>query len=229
MKKATRTLAFIALVVDAVVSAVVYPILPERVPVHWNIVGEADRFGSKAEAVLLGPLLIAGIWALLLVLSRIDPRRAVRSAPVEGDAAPDEADGSYWTVIHLVVVVIAAIHGVVLLAASGMVSGVPRALALALALFLLLPGNFMGRLRPNWFVGIRTPWTLSSDDVWRRTHRLAARLMSAGGLILLPMALLLPPQGAVIAAMVITLLSTLIPAGWSYFAWRGERGGRAGA
>lgn len=229
MRRATRTLAFVALLADAVVSAVVYPMLPERVPVHWNILGEPDRFGSKLEAVLLGPMLIAGIWALLQVLSRIDPRRATRPPVVEGDAAPEEADGSYWTVIHLVVVAIAVIHGVVLLAASGVLTGVNRAVALGLALLLLLPGNFIGRLRPNWFVGIRTPWTLASDEVWHRTHRLAAVLMVAGGLILLPLALLLPVRGALIAAVVVTLLATLIPAGWSYLAWREERAGRPGA
>jgi uncharacterized membrane protein len=80
-----------------------------------------------------------------------------------------------------------------------------------------------GELRPNWFVGIRTPWTLASDDVWRRTHRLAAVLMVGGGLSLLPLALLLPPPAAVVAAVAVTLVATLGPAGWSYFAWRAGR------
>lgn len=116
----------------------------------------------------------------------------MRSPSALGDEAPGESDGSYWTVIHLVLVALALLHGGILLAASGLVRGPDRLIALDLALFLLLPGNFMGRLRPNWFVGIRTPWTLASDEVWRRTHRLAAALMVGGGLLLLPLALLLP-------------------------------------
>lgn len=223
--KAMRTLAATALAGDAVLSAVVYHLLPERVPIHWNLAGHVDRYGSKLEVVLLGPLGIAGIWALLLVLSRIDPRRADRPLSGPPDAVPGEADGSYWTVIHLVLVALALLHGAILLAASGVVSGPDRVIAVALALLLLLPGNFMGRLRPNWFVGIRTPWTLASDEVWRRTHRLAAALMVGGGLLLLPLSLLLPAPRAVLVAVAVTLLATLGPAAWSYFAWRDTRKG----
>jgi len=224
--KVTRTLALVAFAADAVLSVAVYPLLPERVPVHWNAAGHADRLGSRLELVLLGPLLVGGLWALMLVLSRIDPRRVEQPAAEPG-AAPGEAEGSYWTVIHLVVVALALLHGGLLLAASGRLAGTDRAIALGLALFLLLPGNFVGRLRPNWFVGIRTPWTLASDDVWRRTHRLAARLMVCGGLLLLPLALLLPPSAANVAAVVVTVAATAGPAVWSYFDWRGTRRARA--
>ena len=223
--KGTRTLALVALAADAVLSAAAYRLLPERVPIHWNLSGQVDRHGSKLELALFGPLAIAGVWALLLLLSRIDPRLADRPRGELPDATPGESEGSYWTIIHLVVVALVLLHGGIILSASGLVRGPDRLLAVGLALLLLLPGNFMGRLRPNWFVGIRTPWTLASDDVWRRTHRLAAGLMVGGGLLLLPLALLLPPSRAVVAAVVITLLATLGPAGWSYFAWREVRRG----
>jgi len=217
--KATRALALCALAADAVLSAVLYGRLPERVPVHWNLSGQVDRYGSKAELVFLGPLFIAGLWGLMVLLSRIDPRRAARAAE-ETSGPMDQADGSYWTVIHLVLFALAFLHGALLLTAAGHLAVRGRAVALALALLLVLPGNFLGRLRPNWFVGIRTPWTLSSDEVWRRTHRLGAVLMVAGGLLLLPLALWLPPPQALITAVLVTLASTLGPAVWSYFAWR---------
>jgi uncharacterized membrane protein len=163
----------------------------------------------------------------MLVLSRIDPRRAERAPGVTPDAPASEADGSYWTFIHLVVVTLALLHAGILLAAAGILNGPVRFMAVGLALLLMLPGNFIGRLRPNWFVGIRTPWTLASDEVWRRTHRLAAILMVGGGLVLLPLALLLPAPRALTAAVVITLLATVGPAVWSYFAWRTLRQARA--
>jgi uncharacterized membrane protein len=221
--KSTRTLALVALAADVVLSAVLYGRLPEHVPVHWNLLGRPDRFGSKLELVFFGPLAIASVWGLVLLLSRIDPRRVERSSSNAGDAAPGDAEGSYWTVVHLVVVALVLLHGAILLAASGFAQGPNRLVALALALLLLLPGNFLGRLRPNWFVGIRTPWTLASDEVWRRTHRLAATLMVGGGFLLLPLALLLPAPHALVAAVVVTLLATLGPAVWSYFAWRASR------
>ncbi len=218
-----RTLAAIALAGDAVLSAVLYRLLPERVPLHWNFAGHADRYGSKLELVLFGPLGIACIWALLLLLSRIDPRRAERRLSEPLDTGAGDMEGSYWTVIHLVLVALVLLHGAILLAASGVVNGPDRVIAIALALLLLLPGNFMGRLRPNWFVGIRTPWTLASDEVWRSTHRLAAGLMVGGGLLLLPLALLLPAPQAMGVAIAITLVATLGPAVWSYFAWAKTR------
>jgi uncharacterized membrane protein len=218
--KATRTLALLALLADAVLSAVMYGLLPERVPMHWNISGHVDRYGSKLELVLFGPLLLAGLWGLMLVLSRMDPRRAEAKAKAPEDGSKADVEGSYWTVIHLVVVALALLHAGILLAAAGILTGVDRFVTVGLALLLLLPGNFIGRVRPNWFVGIRTPWTLASDEVWRRTHRLAAVLMVGGGLLLLPLGLLLPGPAAIAIGVAMTLVATLGPAVWSYFAWR---------
>jgi uncharacterized membrane protein len=218
--KATRTLALLALMADAVLSALMYRLLPERVPMHWNISGHVDRYGSKLELVLFGPLLLAGLWGLMLVLSRMDPRRVEARAKVPEDGDKADIEGSYWTVIHLVVVALALLHAGILLAAAGILTGLDRFVAVGLALLLLLPGNFIGRVRPNWFVGIRTPWTLASDEVWRRTHRLAALLMVGGGLLLLPLGLFLPGPAAIAVAVAVTLVATLGPAVWSYFAWR---------
>jgi uncharacterized membrane protein len=215
--KTARALALLAVAADAVLSAIAYQRLPERVPLHWNFSGHVDRYGSKLELVLIGPLGLAGLWALMLLLSRIDPRRAEGPAP---DALPSDAEGSYWTFIYLLLVTLALLHAGILLAAAGVLAEPSRFLSLGLALLLLIPGNFIGRVRPNWFVGIRTPWTLASDDVWRRTHRLAAVLMVGGGLLLLPLSLLLSAPRALTAALVVTLLATLGPAVWSYFAWQ---------
>jgi uncharacterized membrane protein len=224
--KATRALALLALAADGLLSAFIYPLLPQRVPTHWDLAGRVDGYGSRLVLVLSGPLGIACLWLLLLLLSRIDPRRAERAAGEGLHAAPEEANGSYWTVIHLVLLGLAFLHGGLLLVASGMLGSPNRLIALGVALLLLLPGNFMGRLRPNWFVGIRTPWTLASDEVWRRTHRLAAVLMVGAGLLLLPLALLLPARTALGTAVAVTLAATLGPAVWSYFAW--QKGRRVG-
>jgi uncharacterized membrane protein len=218
--KATRTLALLALAADAVLSAVAYQRLPARVPVHWDFSGHVNRYGSKLELVLVGPLGLAGLWALMLLLSRIDPRRAERQASAAPDALPSDADGSYWTFIYLLLVTLALLHAGILLAAAGVLGEPSRFLAVGVALLLLIPGNFMGRLRPNWFVGIRTPWTLASDDVWRRTHRLAAVLMVGGGLVLLPLCLLLSAPRALTVGIVVALVATLGPAVFSYFAWQ---------
>jgi uncharacterized membrane protein len=86
--------------------------------------------------------------------------------------------------------------------------------------FLVLFGNFIGRLRPSWFIGIRTPWTLSSDVVWRRTHRLAGRLMVPAGLLAVLLAVVLPAPAAFAAAIVLLLGALLAPAAFSFYYWR---------
>ena len=213
-----RIAALSALVADLLACAFAWSRLPERPAVHWNLRGEADRYGSRLEIVLLGPALILGVWLLMEVLLKVDPKRV--AAQRNAEATPEERNGTIDLVVAVVLALVAVAHGLSLLAASGLLTDPPRAQALLLAAFLLIAGNFFARLRPSWFVGIRTPWTLSSDDVWRRTHRLAGRLMVPAGLIGIPVALALPGARALVVVVVLTLASLCGPAVWSYFAWR---------
>src|SRR5439155_2800501 len=99
-----------------------------------------------------------------------------------------EREGALQTALALVLGLFALLHVLILAQSLGLLKEPPRAHAVLMAAFLIVLGNFIGRLRPSWFVGIRTPWTLSSDAVWRRTHRLAGRLMVPAGLLALLLA-----------------------------------------
>jgi uncharacterized membrane protein len=140
------------LAVIAATSAWAWTTLPDRIPVHWNLAGEADRYGTKGGTLFILPAVALATYLLLVFLPRIDPGRAnyARFA------------GSYTVLRTAVLALQLGIYSVVLLATAG--AQVDGALLVSLgmgALFLVL-GNVMGKLRPNWFVGIRTPWTLSS-------------------------------------------------------------------
>ena len=206
---------------EALLSALLWRRLPERVAVHWDLSGGANGFAPRLQAVLLGPSMLLGLGILLAVLYRTDPRR--RSAP-PADAPPREASGTRWMVEVIVLGLVASLNALTILAAAGFVRDVGRALAIFLALMLLLLGNVIGRVRPSWFVGIRTPWTLSSDAVWRRTHRAAARAMFTAGVIALPCALWLPQHAAQGVVLGLVLASTLGPAIASWFWWLRESG-----
>lgn len=215
----TRRLAALsAFLADALACALVWSRLPERVAVHWGFHGEPNGWGSRTTAVLLGPGLIALLFLGLEVFLRVDPKRVAAGRDLE--ATPGERDGTLDLFIALAFTLLALLHGVLLLVGAGLLSDPPRAHALILASFLLVAGNFFGRLRPSWFVGIRTPWTLSSDEVWRRTHRLAGRLMVPSGLLGIPLALALPGARSFEVVTVLLLVSLCGPAVWSYFAWR---------
>ena len=205
-----------ALVVQVVTAALVWGRLPERVPLHWNFAGEADRFGPRLQLVLLGPALLLGLWAVLALVSRIDPKA---SLPLPADAPPAE-EGAREAVVLIVLALLGVLHVGLLLSAAGLLAGGPRLHALWIAALMLLLGNFLGRVRPNFFVGIRTPWTLSDDRVWRRTHRVSGRLLVAGGLLAVVLCALLPGSAALVAAVVLISAALGGPAVLSYFWWR---------
>lgn len=214
-----RIVALLALCTDMAVTALLWPRFPERVPAHWDFQGRVDRYGSKLGLVLLGPALILLTWLVLELVRLIDPRWLQRR-PAEGGAPRTETEGAREAVESLLISFVAVLHLGVLLLGAGIFRESTRVLAVLMDAFLIVLGNFIGRVRPNWFIGIRTPWTLSSDDVWRRTHRLAARFMVALGLLFLPLIMILPDRVVLGASLAVLLAAGLLPAAWSYVYWR---------
>lgn len=185
-----------------------------QLPVHWGLDGQPDRATGKWSA-LLQP---AGITALLAVLLYFLPNLEPRGRNLE------RSRGLYLMAWGTVLAIGAAIQVAVLSAALGW--GVPtgRLIFGVLGLGLAAIGNQLGKSRRMFFIGIRTPWTLSSEDVWIRTHRLGGKLMVAGGL-LLSAASLMPLGGEVLglAMVAIVTVATGVPVIYSYFAWRAEK------
>lgn len=194
-------LAALAVVLGALLAtAWMLPHLPPTVPMHWNAHGQVDRMGSRAELFIL-PLVMAGLLALWPVLARVSPQ----------GYGVERFHGTYWFGGFAVMAVLAFIHVLTLCAASGAGIDGGRAVAGALAVLFILLGNVMGKVKPNFWMGIRTPWTLTNERVWYATHRLAAKTMTVAGLAgLLLVGLKL--QGAVTPVLV---AGALLPAAWS--------------
>lgn len=192
-----------------VAGLVAYPHLPERVPAHWNLAGEVDRYQSRFWGAFAMPLLGLGIYLLMLVAPRWDPRREnyARFLPV------------YRFTRTALVLLTAVLQGVILAAGLGRAVPVGLIVQCALSSLFLFLGNQLGRVRPNYFFGIRTPWTLASEEVWRRTHRLGAWLLVGAGLVGLASAPLPAPFNAALffgGLAVAVVWSTL----YSYFVFR---------
>lgn len=195
-------------------SIAVFSQLPDRLPTHWGLSGEVDRWSGRTEGAFFLPAVMVGMWALLTFLPRIDPRRKNY----------DKFRGTYDAIVAMVLGVILLVHVAIL--ASGLGYSIPmeRVIPMTVGALLIALGNLLPRARPNWFVGIRTPWTLSSDRVWERTHRLGGLLFVLTGIILI-VAGLIPSVvsiGVAIAAGVLTTAVTLV---YSYVAWRQEQAG----
>ena len=183
--------------------------IPPRVPVHWGLDGQPDRYGGRVEALVVPSLLALALYVLLRVMPRFDPgRENYRSFA-----------GTYDLIRFLVLAAVAAGTVLTVLAATGRIEmRTDRAVTLMGCLIVAL-GGVLGKVRPNWFVGIRTPWTLSSARAWTRTHRMGGWLFVAGGLATV-VAGLFRPSWAFAVLMVSVGASAVVSIAYSYWVWR---------
>jgi uncharacterized membrane protein len=193
----------------------VYARLPQRIPSHWNLQGQVDGWMEKPWGVLMQPLIATVMLGALWLLSRIDPRRA----NVERFAEDRRL------IINLIILVFAVIEVATLGHALGWPVQVDRVIMAAIGLLLVGLGNYLPRIRSNWFMGIRTPWTLDNERVWRATHRIGGRTFVAGGLVIALAALLPDPVRAWISGAAIAV-AVAVPLVYSYVAYRRDLAGR---
>ena len=195
-------------------SAAVYTRLPDTMAVHWDIDGNPNGWMPRAVGAAFGPVMILLLGFLMRFVPRIDPR-------AENYA---RFGGAYEVIVASVLVLMLVVHGVVLAVALGYHISVSRIVpALVGALFVVI-GNMMPLVRPNWWFGIRTPWTLSNDRVWTRTHRLAGYCMAGGGLLMIVAVLVLPPALGIAMLLTVAIAATVGPALYSYLTWKREEG-----
>ncbi|MEP6956694.1 MAG: SdpI family protein [Chthoniobacterales bacterium] len=153
--------------------------LPAQVPIHWNLAGEVDRWSPAFPGIFLGPIFSLAVVMLCRLLPRLDPK--LRAYPGTRGRMPN--------VLRIFRISFAtffvALFALQLAAALGQSLPVSRVVFSAILLLLALCGNYSGNLQPNYFVGIRTPWTLESAETWHATHRTGGRLLFFGSVALL--------------------------------------------
>lgn len=155
---------------------IVYPYLPDKIPMHWNFKGEIDRYGSKFEGTFAIPIMVLIIYLGLLYLPYIDPKR--ENYP--------KFEKVYQVIKYLFVIVFSILHySVIISALGGPKNLVPKIVPISLGILFIILGNYMPRIKYNWFVGVRTPWTLSNEEVWKRTHRFSGYLFVIAGILML--------------------------------------------
>jgi uncharacterized membrane protein len=191
------------------VAAAVWPYAPVRMPVHWNLAGQVDRYGSRAEGLLVWPALALGMYGLFLVLPRLDPLRGNY----------EKFAGTYAVFRWAMTGFLAVLYAIVLTSTFDPNFNGTFAGSLAVGALFVVLGNYFGKLRPNWFVGIRTPWTLSSRQSWAKTHRLGGWLfILIGGLIALTGYLRSPVALGV--TLTVLFAGTLGLVVYSYLVWK---------
>jgi uncharacterized membrane protein len=195
----------------AIVTLVLYPRLPARIPTHFDIHGVANGWMSRGVGAWVLPCLSLGVWALL--------RLAVRILPSDWRARMQESPTGIASL--LAVGLMSSLQVVVLYAALSRVRSVGVPLALLLGAFWVALGLVFPRVRRNPWLGIRTPWTLSSDENWARTHRFAGFTFCIGGAL----ALLCAVAGFAAVGLAVLLPAALVPAVYSFVLARRLSGG----
>ena len=201
----------VLIVVTFVGAILVYPRLPDRVPIHWDIHDRVNGYGPRWMATFLMPVMLLALWGLMRFLPRIDPRRANYA----------KMQGVYDLVVNVMLTLIAVLHFVVLGAASGVPISIARVVPAIVGVALIVIGRLLPLAQPNWWFGIRTPWTLSNDRVWARTHRVGGYVMMTIGVLAIVASIL----GMTIASAAVGIVAAALGLGliaYSYFAWKQE-------
>ncbi len=208
---------FSALVVGAllVLSGWAWLQLPAdaQVPIHWGADGQANGYASKTVGLFLLPLTTAGVAALFWLIPVIEPRRANL-----------EKSGKAFSAIAVgVVVLLAAIDVLVVAAALGADIDMTLIAFVGIGLLFVVIGNYLPKVRSNYLVGIRTPWTLTSERAWDRTHRLGGRLFVLEGIVLILLGLIQPAPGILVGAIVVGIAALLVVLfAYSYRVWKSD-------
>lgn len=205
----SRWLAPLFVVATVVFGFAVYGDLPAQVPSKWDLSGRATETQPRLLMVALLPAVCLGLWLALFVLPVVDPLKR----------SYEKFGSTFRLFVNVVVIFVALTHALILANALGWGFSVPKTVTAGAGFLLLVLGNELGRVRPNWFVGIRTPWTLSDPEVWRRTHRLGGRVLFVTGLFLLTMAFALPDSGAIIALVFGMAGAVVFLVAYSYLLW----------
>lgn len=195
-----------------------YPKLPDQIPMHWNIQGEVDSYGGKLLGTTAIPGLNLVLFVLFILLPYIDPRK-------ENYQKFSRVYTIFRWTMHLFFVILYLLTLVYALNEGNEIPSylsVPFVVPLFVSILFIIIGNYLGKIKDNFFIGIRTPWTLSSKEVWYKTHRLASRLFVLSGFLGLIGSFF---QGMIsfIMLMVPIMISTIYILIYSYLEYRKEK------
>lgn len=209
----TLIVALILLLLSFLAGAYAYTRLPERVASHWNAQGQADGYTTRFWGAFLLPIVTAGLLLLLLGLPRTDPLKANFPA----------FRAQYEVFVTLFVGFMFYIHVLTILINLGVGLDILRWMSPVFGVLFFYIGVLVEKAKRNWFVGIRTPWTLSSDRVWDKTHALGGKLFKVSGLLAF-LGVLFPKLG-LFFVLVTAILAALITTVYSYIEFQREARG----
>lgn len=196
-------------------ATIVYSDLPEIIPIHFDLEGNPNGFGSRSS-IFLGPLILAGagIFSFFLItnLSSIDPKRY------------KQENGFLFIKLGFMLVIFLSALGIIIVRSSVVPGNIMIKNLFPLLGFLFMGfGYFMPSIGPNYFIGLRLPWTLESAENWNATHKLAGKWWMIGGALQIISGFILPAEAAAIVFFIIMAIMIAIPTGFSYLKFKRDQ------
>lgn len=183
--------------------------LPEKVPIHWNYKGEIDGWGTKYSLIGVLFLLPVFTYVLMLLIPKIDPKKRI-----------EFMGGKYYQIKFVLVVFMSVLALYIIHSSNSQTLSSPNIVLVLIGLLFMALGNYFKVIKQNYFLGIKTPWTLESEEVWKLTHILAGKLWIIGGLLITILSLILPENVNFYIFITITAIISILPIGYSYLIFK---------
>jgi len=199
----------ILMVLPFIYLAYIWNTLPETVPTHWNASGEIDGYGSKNTLLIIPFMLPVLVYIIMTIAPKIDPKNKIAIMGKKYEQL------KFFLVLFMSVLALFIIYSSKTQSFSS-----PNIIYILLGLLFAGLGNFMKTVKPNYFIGIKTPWTLENETVWKKTHLLGGKIWFVGGLLIVCMSLIFTAQTAATLFVIIAVLITIIPLVHSYIEFK---------
>lgn len=208
MEKFKKEIPFIAVaLLPFVYLAYIWNELPKEVPMHWNASGEIDRWGDKSELFVMLFMLTGITYFIFLVIPYIDPKQRLQSM------------GNKLNNLRLILGLFMSALAIYILYSVQQKTSNPVLIFPLIGLLFAFLGNYFKTIKPNYFIGIRTPWTLENEEVWKKTHLMGGKLWFVGGL-LMALTFVLPNEIQLYTFLGITAVISIVPIVYSYLEFK---------
>ncbi|MFA5917037.1 MAG: SdpI family protein [Candidatus Gracilibacteria bacterium] len=179
----------------------VYPILPDIVPIHWGFDGKPDNMGSKLTNVITFPIIALVLVVLFAFLPKLDPKKENY-----------DKFGKTWEVFQFSIIgLMLYVQIITSFVTLNPEYNISRFMLFGIGTLFVILGNYMGKIRQNYFVGIKLPWTLANEENWNKTHRFGGKMfMLAGVLFILNAIFLWQVVGVFIVCISIMVFSPIV-------------------
>ena len=208
MEKFKKEIPFLAIALIPFVYLIyIWNRLPEKVPMHWNGAGEIDRYGDKKELVAMLCMLVGITYFVFLIIPYVDPKQKLQNM------------GNKLNNLRMILTLFMSGLAVFILNSVQQKSSNPGFVFAIIGLLFAFLGNYFKTIKPNYFIGIKTPWTLENEEVWKKTHIIGGKLWFVGGL-LMALTFLLPNEMQLYTFLGITAVITIVPIVYSYLEFK---------